>query len=216
MKHWERWLVYPLLGISLLFSIAVLCKWCPRMVEPENLGFDYIGVIIGILSLLVTVLLGWQIFNAISFDNRMNNLKKKYKTKLDESFSYMDASTEFIQGIIVLSNISTKRYSVAYDCFALSLFHYLKAGVDIMNKADNCISNMESSFKKMTTDDMNYDYTNIEETISNILLYRKNLNTNLISRLKKLESDRKKFVQTGEKQDFNNNHNTNIKLQSNI
>ena len=39
--------------LALIFSIAALC-----MTHPNQLGFDYIGVIVGILALLVTILIG--------------------------------------------------------------------------------------------------------------------------------------------------------------
>ena len=78
MKYWERFIVYPLLGFMLIFILAILCKWYPRSITPQNLGFDYIGLIVGILSFLVTALLGWQIFNAIAFDKRINSEFNKY------------------------------------------------------------------------------------------------------------------------------------------
>lgn len=43
--------------ISLVFSIISLCVFAYR---PYNLEFDYIGVIVGVLSFLVTVILGYQ------------------------------------------------------------------------------------------------------------------------------------------------------------
>lgn len=86
MKHWERWLVYPLLGISLLFSIAVICKWCPRMVEPENLGFDYIGAIVGVLSLLVTVIAIFLAINYVVIEKRIKNDIEKDIACIKEDF----------------------------------------------------------------------------------------------------------------------------------
>lgn len=78
MKYWERFIVYPLLGFMLIFILAILCKWYPRAITPQNLGFDYIGLIVGILSLLVAALLGWQIFNAIAFERKIDKRLDKY------------------------------------------------------------------------------------------------------------------------------------------
>ncbi len=47
--------------ISLFVSIIVLVNYCPT----QNLRFDYLGVIVGILALLVTVLIGLQLYNYI-------------------------------------------------------------------------------------------------------------------------------------------------------
>ena len=46
--------------LALIFSIAALC-----MTHPNQLGFDYIGAIVGILALLVTVLIGWNIYQLV-------------------------------------------------------------------------------------------------------------------------------------------------------
>lgn len=55
---------------SIIFSVAAICVSLPS--APE-LGFDYIGVIVGILSLLVTVLIGWQIYNAVAIEQKIRN-----------------------------------------------------------------------------------------------------------------------------------------------
>ena len=41
---------------------------------------DYIGVIIGILSLLVTMLIGWQIYNVITIDKKISDEVNKAKS----------------------------------------------------------------------------------------------------------------------------------------
>ena len=59
MNKIERLIVYPLLGIILLIILSILCCICPRITSEENPGFDYMGVIVGIFSFLVTLLIGW-------------------------------------------------------------------------------------------------------------------------------------------------------------
>lgn len=80
MKTHERWLVYPFLGISLLVSVIAICRTHPRV----ELGFDYIGLIVGILALLVTMLIGWQIWNLIDFDRRVKNKINEDRKNLHE------------------------------------------------------------------------------------------------------------------------------------
>ncbi|WP_278932565.1 hypothetical protein [Parabacteroides johnsonii] len=74
MKHWERWIIYPLLIIITIVALISLCQEHPRVV-----GLDYIGVIIGILTLLVTALIGGQVVNYLTFENRINHKIKKAK-----------------------------------------------------------------------------------------------------------------------------------------
>lgn len=78
MKTHERWAIYPLLLFSLLTSVIAICRTHPR----TELDFDYIGLIVGILALLVTMLIGWQIWNLIDFDRRVKNKINEDRKKL--------------------------------------------------------------------------------------------------------------------------------------
>ena len=56
--------------IAVIFSIIALASNCPR-----ESGIDYLGIIIGILAILVTLLVGWQIYNAITLRNEMDRVR---------------------------------------------------------------------------------------------------------------------------------------------
>ena len=56
--------------IAMVVSITALCNTLPRM-----LGLDYLGVVVGILSLLITLLLGWNIYTLIDFKEKANELE---------------------------------------------------------------------------------------------------------------------------------------------
>lgn len=72
-RFWE--IMYSLVSaINTISCIILLCIICPRV---ENLGFDYIGVIVAILALLVTLLIGWNIFTALDF-------RKEVSAKIEE------------------------------------------------------------------------------------------------------------------------------------
>lgn len=73
MKKREKWIVGILLSVNFICSLTALCFCCPRN---ESLSFDYIEVIIGILSLLVTILIGWNIFYALG-------IRKELRSKID-------------------------------------------------------------------------------------------------------------------------------------
>ena len=66
-------LALVLSGIAILISIIAICISCPHKAE---LGFDYQGVLVGILSLLVTALIGWNIYTIIDI--------KSTRDKIDE------------------------------------------------------------------------------------------------------------------------------------
>ena len=79
MNKIERLIVYPLLGIILLIILSVLCCICPRITSEENPGFDYMGVIVGIFSFLVTLLIGWQIWATIKIDDKIDQYNRMMK-----------------------------------------------------------------------------------------------------------------------------------------
>ena len=58
--------------LAIIISITALANMCPRFSS-----FDYLGLIVGILTLLVTLLLGWQIYNAVDIRNNLNKLNKQ-------------------------------------------------------------------------------------------------------------------------------------------
>lgn len=55
MSKFGRIIIYGISGASFILSIAALCRTYPRYISYEecNLGFDYMGVIVGVLALLV-------------------------------------------------------------------------------------------------------------------------------------------------------------------
>lgn len=70
--------------ISLVISFIALALALPR---PNNLGFDYLGVIVALISIATALAVGFQIWNALSLENRLKGLKtqveKEYSTKMD-------------------------------------------------------------------------------------------------------------------------------------
>ena len=64
------------LGLSIVAMTIAIIATCIAAYRTPELGFDYQGVIVGILSLLVTVLIGWNIYTIIDI--------KSTRDKIDE------------------------------------------------------------------------------------------------------------------------------------
>ena len=81
--------IFPIiLGIiNSILLIPLLCMHFPRITD-SNLELDYIGIIIGILSLLVTVLIGWNIFYALNMKKEMldkiSQIQKDCQNEIDK------------------------------------------------------------------------------------------------------------------------------------
>ena len=58
--------------LSLVVSVGCLCHVLPR-----ELGIDYLGWIVGVLALLTTILLGWQIFSLFNIKRIEESIRNK-------------------------------------------------------------------------------------------------------------------------------------------
>lgn len=64
--------------LSLIISIIALAVALPR---PNNLGIDYLGVIVAIISLATAFAVGFQIWNALSLETRLKELKNNIESE---------------------------------------------------------------------------------------------------------------------------------------
>ena len=84
--------------ISLFFSLIAISLFVFRQ---DPISFDWIAILIGILALLVTVLIGWQIFQIINIEkirSEINNEKisfEKEKFKMMSSLCFEIAKTYY-------------------------------------------------------------------------------------------------------------------------
>lgn len=102
------WLVV----VTIILDIIILCRTFPRTVDEQNLSIDYIGIIIGILSLLVTLLIGWQIWKTIEIDKKIekaiqterDKLKYEINKDIDDKIDQYDRMQKDILGLRLNSN----------------------------------------------------------------------------------------------------------------
>lgn len=79
----DRLSVY--INIAILLVIIIIT--CTHFPGHGELSFDYMGIIVGALSLLVTILVGWQIYSTIEIKKeaqKTQQFRNEYKTKLIE------------------------------------------------------------------------------------------------------------------------------------
>lgn len=88
--------------ISVLFTVGYACVEFPNTNE---LNFDYMGIIISILSILVTVLLGWNIYTLIDL--------RRSKEYIDDKLS--DYDHEISGGLYQAMGISKFDQGQHYD-----------------------------------------------------------------------------------------------------
>lgn len=78
MSHNEKSLFWICVILTMAMAFTALMISLPRTVDSENpISLDYQGAIVTIFSILVTILVGWQIYNAISMDKRIRRLETR-------------------------------------------------------------------------------------------------------------------------------------------
>ena len=81
---------------AIICSVVAICVSLPS--APE-LGIDYIGVIVGILSLLVTMLIGWQIWNVIAIDKKVKDEVKQVSKSFAKDIKKIKESAKYIENL---------------------------------------------------------------------------------------------------------------------
>lgn len=66
--------------IAIVLSIVAICVSCPR----SDMSFDYLGLITGVLGVLVTVLVGWNIYMIIDFKQEKEKLQQYFDEQKKE------------------------------------------------------------------------------------------------------------------------------------
>lgn len=96
MKNKSNWTLFFSVLAFLFSGYAVFV--CDKRIEA-----DWLGILVGILALLVTVLLGWNIYSAIQLDNIMDKKMKKARdsVSLEIRKDFICMQMKVLQGYIV-------------------------------------------------------------------------------------------------------------------
>lgn len=104
---------------SLLLSVIAVCVSVWR--SPE-LSFDYQGVLVGVLSLLVTVLVGFQIYNSVDVNRKMNEIETVSRNIARmESSKSIHATKSYMHTHEGIENYRGHFVTIAIDEFMIAL-----------------------------------------------------------------------------------------------
>lgn len=114
------WLV-----IVSILSITAICLVICRI---DPISYDYMAILVGILSILVTILIGWQIWSTIAIDSRIkgaiSSAKKEIGDYLESENNRRDDLSMYTLCIThARIAIIEKDYEDAFVCFIRGLEH---------------------------------------------------------------------------------------------
>ena len=132
-KHkWIIAIAIILSVVAITMSIITLCSVYPN----KDLGFDYLGIIVGMFALLITILIGWQIFSLINFRETQKEI-----LELREESKRMLANTKEYHDKIELEIYKTKaeaQYAIYLSC----LMEYTRGESTVLIHLDLLQSNI--------------------------------------------------------------------------
>lgn len=78
--------------VSLLTSIITLCLSIPRS---QEFNFDYLGLLVGIQSLIVTILIGWNIYCLVDLKGMRGEQDKNFLSYTILLIEFVTNNSEF-------------------------------------------------------------------------------------------------------------------------
>lgn len=113
--------------IAFAFSIISLGVACYRT---DNLGFDYLGVIVGVLAILVAILMAWQLYRYSAWKDTINEVLNGALEKSTQDYtSYMKSITQIYTRSMVIDN---SKSAFLFDTAIESLHDLSRNGNEVL------------------------------------------------------------------------------------
>lgn len=189
---------YVIPVLSLIISVIALAVALPR---PNNLGIDYLGIIVAIISLATAFAVGFQIWNALSLENRLKGLKtqveKEYSEKMDSlekglkvdynnRVANLSTMVSFSTSIISADmSINNYKYNLAF----MAYIRALECETIISKNSDINLGASSVPMLKKMIDSMPVCITDKEEQKYIIKTILDSGNEELIDRIVKIKND---------------------------
>lgn len=81
---WVKVVAIMLFALCVIISFHYLFLNFPRKIDTDNLSFDYVGMLVGVLGILTTLLVGWNIYSTIISRGVIEEIKIKVKKMEDD------------------------------------------------------------------------------------------------------------------------------------
>ena len=123
--------------ISLLLSVAAVCRsYC----RTEELGVDYLGIIVGVLAILVTCLVAWNIYTIIDVKSEIKKMKDEQNAfiiSMEEKEDAISKRVYHTQAGIHKTAVSFKEQFLnpKKERFSTSIIIDMIAAIDALSKA---------------------------------------------------------------------------------
>lgn len=151
LKAFPLW-VFIFIGVlgllSFMFCIYTWIFGLPTKIIKEDQITTDESVLVGIMSLLVTLLVAWQIYATIVAKEQVEKLNDKYDNLLREFLRLSDSSKHLMMGwhrfSMGESSLENEDYSDAYICYISALKYYAISNIELNDEmVSQCFYSMD-------------------------------------------------------------------------
>ncbi len=152
LTNWAFWLSI----IAIITSSSVAALWLVKAQEVAVVQLDtFVGIIVALMALLVTIVLGWQIYNAVDIKEKImytENLKLELEQSKAE-FKQSDIRNAFYHNLaLAMCSQLSRDYSSAFYFFIHALLRtlQLEQPIDVkptLGSLDACVQSLGANAK---------------------------------------------------------------------
>lgn len=171
LTNWVFWLSL----IAIVLSLAIILLWITGSIGISIVSSDnFVGVSVALLTIIVTLLVGWQIYNAIEIKekiNTINSLESKLANQAHELEQKFNKSNHNLSYIAAQLAIDRENYIDAYRWLINSLQYSVlldrPRNIDlIINELTQCVAliNKNSPIEIMLMEEIESSHNTIIHT----------------------------------------------------
>jgi hypothetical protein len=138
---------------SLAISLALIALWCCNAGGLTVVSLDsFVGVIVALLAIIVTLAIAWQIYSSIELKNKIEELNKlKYKLNVQEEESKRQAFRldSLVFGSLAEVDFNRRNYMSAFCYLMVSLKSAML--LDIPQNTETILNKMEYAVSQITS-----------------------------------------------------------------
>lgn len=130
------WIIISVL--ALVFSIIAICRSFYRTVD---LGFDYMGIIVGVLAVLVTCLVAWNIHSAIDANHKIMEMRNEIdnlRSSIDSDKLASERKINKLKAELYDNIVSINRHILGFEKSAVSthLLINMVSSIDYLSRSE--------------------------------------------------------------------------------
>ena len=136
--EWKNAMWRVVSALSLVFSIIAICGLFYRTVD---LGVDYVGIIIGVLAILVTCLVAWNIYSAIDANQKIKEMRDEIiilRSSIDSDKLLSERQINKLKAELYDNLVSINRHILGFEKSAVSyhMLIYMVSAIDYLARAE--------------------------------------------------------------------------------